>query len=104
VVPFTAGGIVDSVARIVSEPLSEMLGQPVIVENKAGAGGAIGTDFVRQAKPDGYTLLVVSPSHAVQPVLNKAARWDPVRDFSGLASAGYVPNLIVVPSDSKAKT
>ena len=104
VVPFTAGGIVDSVARIVGEPLSKMLGQPVIVENKSGAGGAIGTDFVRQAKPDGYTLLTVSPSHAVQPVLNKAARWDPVRDFRALAGAGYVPNLVVVPSSSPAKT
>lgn len=104
VVPFTAGGIVDSVARIVGEPLSKMLGQPVIVENKSGAGGAIGTDFVRQAKPDGYTLLTVSPSHAVQPVLNKAARWNPVQDFHALAGVGYVPNLVVVPSSSPAKT
>lgn len=104
IVPFTAGGIVDSVARVVGEALSERLGQPVIVENKPGAGGAIGTDFVRKAKPDGYTLLTVSPSHAVQPLLNESARWHPVKDFASLAGVGFVPNLIVVPSNSPVDT
>ncbi len=102
VVPFSAGGIVDSVARIVAEPLSGKLGQPVIVENKSGAGGAIGTEFVRKADPDGYTLLTVSPSHAVQPLVSKSAKWDPARDFRGLAGVGYVPNMVVVSKDSQA--
>jgi tripartite-type tricarboxylate transporter receptor subunit TctC len=104
IVPFSAGGIVDSLARIVAEPLSKRLGQAVIVENKAGAGGAIGTEFVARSAPDGYTLLVVSPGHAVQPLLNKSARWNPTRDFRGIAEAGIVPNIIVVPSTSPIKT
>ncbi|GAA5235874.1 tripartite tricarboxylate transporter substrate binding protein [Verticiella sediminum] len=98
VVPFSPGGIVDSVARIVAEPLAKSLGQPVIVENKAGAGGAIGTENVRKAKPDGYTVLAVSASHVVQPMLVASAQWDAKRDFRGLAGAGYVPNLVVVPA------
>ncbi|MFY0477301.1 Bug family tripartite tricarboxylate transporter substrate binding protein [Achromobacter marplatensis] len=104
VVPFTAGGIVDSVARIVAQPLSQRLGQPVIVENKVGAGGAIGTESVAKAAPDGYTLLAVSPAHAVQPLVSKAARWDPMRDFRGIAGVGVVPNAVVVAPGSSART
>jgi tripartite-type tricarboxylate transporter receptor subunit TctC len=96
VVPFTPGGIVDNIARLVGEQLQTRLGQTVIVENKTGAGGAIGTDFVAKAAPDGYTLLCVSPGHAVLPSLNKAARWDPTKDFRGVAGFGIVPNVVVV--------
>lgn len=104
IVPFTAGGIVDSVARIVAQPLSQRLGQPVIVENKAGAGGAIGTEAVAKAPPDGYTLLAVSPAHSVQPLVSKAARWNPMRDFRGIAGVGTVPNAVVVSPGNPAKT
>lgn len=96
VVPFTAGGVVDSIARAIGERLSAKYGQPVLVENKAGAGGSIGTDFVAKAPADGYTLLLVSPGHAVAPSLNKGVTWDPVRDFRAIAGIGIIPNVIVV--------
>lgn len=104
VVPFSAGGIVDSVARAVGERLAAKYGQPVVVENRTGAGGAIGTDFVAKSAPDGYTLLLVSPSHAVLPSLQKGVTWDPVRDFKGIAGIGIVPNVIVVHPDVRART
>ncbi len=104
VVPFTAGGIVDSIARIIGEKLSTKYGQPVLVENKAGAGGAIGTDSVAKAAPDGYTLLLVSPGHAVAPSLQKGVSWNPVRDFRSVIGLGVVPNAIVVHPSVPAKT
>lgn len=96
IVPFSAGGIVDSVARILSEKLQARYGQPVVVENRTGAGGSIGTDFVAKAPADGYTLLLVSPSHAVLPSLKKNLPWNPVRDFKAIAGVGIVPNVFVV--------
>ena len=104
IVPFTAGGIVDSIARTIGEKLSTKYGQPVVVENKVGAGGAIGTDFVAKSPADGYTLLLVSPGHAVAPSLQKGVTWHPVRDFKGIAGIGVVPNVIVVHPNVPAKT
>jgi tripartite-type tricarboxylate transporter receptor subunit TctC len=104
VVPFTAGGVVDSVARIVGQKLSAKYGQPVIVENRAGAGGSIGTDYVAKSAPDGYTLLLASPSHTVAPTLMKGVTWSPVRDFRGVEGFGAMPNVIVVPPNAPAKT
>lgn len=104
IVPFTAGGIVDSIARTLGEKLSAKYGQPVVVENKAGAGGAIGTDLVAKSPADGYTLLLVSPGHAVAPVLQKGVTWNPVRDFKAIAGIGIVPNVIVVHPDVPAKS
>ena len=103
VVPFTAGGVVDSVARIVGERLSARYGQAVVVDNKAGAGGSIGTDFVAKSAPDGYTLLCVSPSHAVAPSLIKGLGWDPLRDFRAVAGFGAIPNVVVVHPDLPVK-
>jgi len=100
IVPFSAGGVVDSVTRIAAQRMAQILHQPVIVENKVGAGGAIGTDFVAKAQPDGYTLLAVSPSHVMGPMLNTAVSWDPVRDFRAIAGFGVIPNVIVVPAGS----
>lgn len=96
IVPFSAGGVVDSVARIISERLSTQYGKPFIVENKTGAGGSIGTDYVAKSAADGYTLLAVSPSHAVAPALQKSISWNPVRDFKAIAGFGYVPNLSLI--------
>ncbi|MFJ4291815.1 tripartite tricarboxylate transporter substrate binding protein [Cupriavidus sp. NPDC089707] len=104
VVPFSAGGIVDSIARLIGDKLSAKYGQPVLVENRVGAGGAIGTDYVAKAPADGYTLLMVSPSHAVNPILQKNVSWDPVRDFKGIVGVGFVPNVIVVHPSVPAKT
>ncbi|WP_166487067.1 tripartite tricarboxylate transporter substrate binding protein [Cupriavidus necator] len=100
IVPFSAGGVVDSVARITAEYMANDLHQPVIVENRAGAGGAIGTDYVAKAPADGYTLLAVSPSHVVGPMLNAAVKWNAERDFRAIAGIGDIPNLIVVPAAS----
>ncbi|MFP3754847.1 MULTISPECIES: tripartite tricarboxylate transporter substrate binding protein [Cupriavidus] len=104
IVPFSAGGVVDSVTRVVAERMSKTLGQPVIVENKAGAGGAIGTDGVARSAPDGYTLLAVSPSHAVGPLLNASITWNAERDFRAIGGFGMIPNVIAVPAASSAQT
>jgi tripartite-type tricarboxylate transporter receptor subunit TctC len=102
--PFTAGGIVDVIARTIGSELSNRLGQPVIVENRVGAGGAIGTDAASKAPADGYTLLTVSPGHAVLPSLNKSIQWHPTRDFAGIAGVGVVPNIFVVHPSVKAQS
>ena len=104
VVPFSAGGIVDSIARLVGEKLGSRTGQPVIVENKTGAGGAIGTDFAAKAPADGYTLLLASPSHSVLPSLQKGITWHPVKDFKAIAGFGIVPNVVVVHPSVPANT
>ncbi len=104
IVPFTAGGVVDSIARIIGEKLSVKYGQPVVVENKVGAGGSIGTDFVAKSTPDGYTLLCVSPGHTVVPSLVKGVTWDPVRDFRAIEGFGVIPNVFVVHPDVPAKS
>ena len=103
IVPFSAGGVVDSIARIVGEKLSTKYGQPVIVENKTGAGGSIGTEFVAKSAPDGYTLLAVSPSHAVAPSLIKGVTWSPVNDFRAVEGFGIISNVFVVPPSVPAK-
>jgi tripartite-type tricarboxylate transporter receptor subunit TctC len=104
IVPFSAGGIVDAIARAIAEKLAAKVGQAVIVENKTGAGGAIGTDFVAKSPPDGYTLLLVSPGHAVTPSLQKGVTWNPVRDFRAVAGFGIVPNVIVVHPEVPARS
>lgn len=101
--PFPAGGIVDVIARTVGTELSTRLGQPVVVENRTGAGGAIGTETAAKAPADGYTLLTVSPGHAVLPSLNKSVQWHPTRDFRGINGVGIVPNVIVVHPTVKAE-
>ena len=103
IVPFSAGGVVDSIARVVGEKLATKYGQAVVVENKTGAGGSIGTDFVAKSAPDGYTLLCVSPGHAVAPSLIKGVTWNPTRDFRGIEGVGVIPNVIVVPPNIPAK-
>ena len=103
IVPFSAGGIVDSVARIVGQKISTQLGKPVIVENRTGAGGAVGTSYVARSAPDGYTILCVSPGFVVDPDLVKDATWSPVRDFRGVEGVGLVSNVFVVPSSSPVK-
>jgi tripartite-type tricarboxylate transporter receptor subunit TctC len=102
--PFAAGGVVDVIARTVGAELSNRLGQPVIVENRVGAGGAIGTDHVAKSPADGYTLLTVSPGHAVVPALNRSTQWHPTRDFAGILGVGVVPNVIVVHPSVQANT
>ena len=97
VVPFAAGGATDITARLVGEKLSVKWGQPVVIENHAGAGGNVGSDLVAKARPDGYTLLLgVTGSHAINTSLFKSMPYHPLRDFEPLSLATIYPNAIVV--------
>lgn len=104
VVPNTAGGAIDSAARIVASKLSETLGQPVGVENRVGAGGVIGTNFVAQAAPDGYTLLAVFDSFATNPYLFKGVQYDPVKSFLPVSLMIRTPQVLVVHPSMIVKT
>jgi tripartite-type tricarboxylate transporter receptor subunit TctC len=96
VIPFPPGGATDIIGRVVSQKLSERLGQPVVVENRPGAGGTIGSEAVARAAPDGYTLLISTNStHAIAPVLTKPP-YDPLRDFTAIALLVQSPNILVV--------
>jgi tripartite-type tricarboxylate transporter receptor subunit TctC len=97
VVPFAAGGGVDSVARAISAQLTQSLHQTVLVENRVGAGGLIGAQYVANAAPDGYTLLMgTQTTLAVAPQLNKTASFDPMKAFAGVSMAASSPMLLVV--------
>lgn len=103
IVPWPPGGGVDTSARIIAQPLAERLGQPVVIENKPGAAGNIGTALVTQEKPDGYTLLMASLSpNAVNPHLYSKLGFDPIKDFSPVALVYTVPSFLVVPANSPA--
>jgi tripartite-type tricarboxylate transporter receptor subunit TctC len=105
IVPWPPGGGVDTAARIISQPLSTRLGQPIVVENKPGAAGNIGTELFTREKPDGYTLLMGSLSpNAVNPHLYSRLGFDPVKDFEFVARVYTVPSFLVVPASSKAGT
>ena len=96
VVPFPAGGASDTTARLMAEKMQEILKQPVVVENKPGATGAIGATGVAQATPDGYTLLVASiGTYAVNPFLQKGLKYDPQKDFDLITVAVRTPNVLV---------
>ncbi|HUQ27801.1 MAG TPA: tripartite tricarboxylate transporter substrate binding protein [Usitatibacter sp.] len=96
IVPFPAGGPTDVLTRALSEKLSTALGQPVIVDNKPGAGGTIGSDFVAKSAPDGYTLLMATGStHSVGPYLSKVP-YDPQKDFTPIVYVGNATNILLV--------
>ena len=105
VVPFTSGQSGDVLARILSEPLSRAWGKSLIVDNKAGAGGMIGSQFVAKAPPDGYTLLLGSSGPmAIAPNLIKNAGYDPRKDFTPIMNVAGVAQALVVSADSKYRT
>ena len=104
VVPTGAGGITDIVARIVGARLSERLGQPVLIDNRPGASGIIGTEVAARAAPDGYTLLMVYPSHPVNPTLKKQLPYDTLRDFTGVTTLTTVSLVLLVPPSLPVKT
>ena len=96
VVPYPAGGATDQMARIIQQPLAEMLGQPIIIDNKAGAGGAIGTDAVAKAAPDGYTLTFGnSGPNSMGPAIKKTP-YDPIRDLAPISFVANVPLFLAV--------
>jgi tripartite-type tricarboxylate transporter receptor subunit TctC len=96
VVPSGPGGITDIVARIMAQRLSERLGQSFIIDNRAGAGGIIGTEVVAHAAPDGYTLLMVYPSHPVNPTLKLHLPYDTLRDFAPVTTLTTVSLVLIV--------
>lgn len=104
VVPFPAGSSPDILARTLAEPMSKKLGQTIIVENKPGAGGNIGTRYVAKAKPDGYTLLLtINGPMVTAPTLYKnSLGYDPLTDLQPISLVGTSPNVLLVPADSKA--
>jgi tripartite-type tricarboxylate transporter receptor subunit TctC len=104
VVSFAAGSGTDGVARIVGQKLSERLKQPVVIDNKAGANGQIAADYVKNAKPDGYTLwMTTNTTHSANPSLVKELRYDPIQDFTPIILTGELPFALVVNNDLPAK-
>ena len=97
IVPFAAGGNADINGRIVADVVHRALGQPVVVENRAGAGGGVGAEFVARAEPDGYTLLVGSNGPlTINPITNPNVSYDSLKDFAAMALVSYVPHVLIV--------
>ncbi len=96
VVGFAPGGNVDITARLVAQKMTLALGQPVVVDNRGGAGGMIGADLVAKSTPDGYTLLVVSSSHMINAATIKDSPYDPIKDFSPITTLTYGPHFASV--------
>jgi tripartite-type tricarboxylate transporter receptor subunit TctC len=97
VVPLPAGASVDVIGRLVAAKLGERLGQTVVIENRAGASGAIGSDAVARAAPDGYTLgMATTTTHVTNAIVNSKLAYDPIRDFTAVAMVGIVPYLLSV--------
>jgi len=105
VVTFPPGGATDVTARLVADKLRADIGRPVIVDNKPGAGGNIGADFVAKAAPDGYTLLMATSSHVTNRTLYKSLPYDFVQDLAPVSRVAFIPNMLVVnPSNTRATT
>ncbi len=104
VVPFTPGGGIDAIGRIIGAKLSEMWGQQVVVENKPGAGGNIASDFVARSDPDGHTMYISAAGLAVNQFLYPSINYDPVADFAPVTLICLFPNLVVVPASSPIRS
>ncbi|MET0544401.1 MAG: tripartite tricarboxylate transporter substrate binding protein [Variovorax sp.] len=105
IVPFPAAGATDLFARTLSQKMGEKLGTTLVIDNKPGAGGSIGSDLAAKATPDGYTLLLATTStHSIGPALSNKLPYDTVRDFTPIAHVGDAPSIMLVPNDSPAKT
>jgi tripartite-type tricarboxylate transporter receptor subunit TctC len=96
IVPFSAGSTIDILGRIVLDPLSRQLGQTIVVENRGGAGGSLGSAAVAKAEPDGYTLLINAAAHSGAPAAYPNLPYDAANDFAAVASFGSVPNVLLV--------
>jgi tripartite-type tricarboxylate transporter receptor subunit TctC len=104
IVPFTPGSTIDIVARIVLEALSQQLGQSIVVENRGGAGGTIGTAMAARAEPDGYTILAHSSAHVTTPAIYPNAPYDTANDFVAVAALGSSPNVVVISPEKGIRT
>jgi tripartite-type tricarboxylate transporter receptor subunit TctC len=97
IAPFAPGGSLDLIARGIGQKMSESTGQPVVVENRAGASGAIGSEAVAKSPPDGYTILLgATTTHGINPALNPNLPYDPVKDFTSISLVATIPHVIVV--------
>ena len=97
IVPFAAGGNADINGRVVADVVQRALGQAAVVENRAGAGGGVGAEYVARAEPDGYTLLVGSNGPlTINPIINPNVSYDPLKDFAAVALVSYVPHVLIV--------
>ena len=103
IVPFAQGGFTDVVARILGQKLSTSMGQQFVIENKAGAGSIIGTDFVAKAAPDGYTLVMVSTTHVISPWIYKSIPYDPIKSFTVVSKLVDSPYVLLVNPKVPAK-
>jgi tripartite-type tricarboxylate transporter receptor subunit TctC len=104
IVPFTAGSGTDIVARIIAEPMSRSLGQPIVIENRPGAGGTLGAAQVAKSAPDGYTLLVHSAGHVANSSIYSQLSYDTLKDFAGVTPLASLPNVLVVAPSKGFKT
>ena len=105
VVPFPAGSTTDLVGRILSEELSKVAGQQVVIDNRGGAGGSVGTEAVARAEPDGYTLLMGTiGTHSINPAVYAKINYDPIADFAPIIQFGTAPNVLVVNPDLPVKS
>ncbi|WP_144631041.1 tripartite tricarboxylate transporter substrate binding protein [Bordetella genomosp. 13] len=104
IVSYPAGGSVDVAARILQEPLRQALGQPIVIENKGGAGGTIGTRYVASAAPDGYTLLITLSSHTINPAIYASLPFDTEKDFASVSMVASAPQVLVAHPSFPAKT
>jgi len=104
IIPFSAGSTVDIVGRLVLEPLSSQLGQPIVVENRGGAGGTIGSAAVAKSDPDGYTILINASAHSAAPAAFPNVTYDAAKDFAAVISFGSVPNVMVISPEKGIKT
>jgi len=104
IVPFGAGSATDIVPRIVFEPLSALLGQPIVVENRVGGGSSVGTAAVAKADPDGYTLLATSSAHTITPAVYASLSYDAAADFAAVIPFGSVANVLVISPAKGFKT
>lgn len=99
VVPYSAGGSTDILGRLIADELQKKLGSSFVVENRGGAGSALGTQFVAQAPADGYTLLMASSAHTVNPAIRDDIAYDPVEDFAPISRLVTIPHVLVVTKD-----
>ena len=102
--PYPAGSASDTVTRVVADQVSQLIGQPMVIEPKPGAGGSVGFGFVARSDPDGYTLVASTSSMATESVLHKTLPYDPARDFVPVVLIGTSPNLLVASKKSGFKT
>src|SRR5687768_18517658 len=95
-VPFVAGGNTDIIARVVTPEMSKALGQQIVIENRGGAGSTIGTEVVAKSPPDGYTLLMVSAAHVINPAMIKKLPYDSLKDFAPISIVADVPTAFAI--------